>query len=53
MLVSDENRAIGGHMIEANVFSTAEVVIQELDKQIERKLDNYTGLKELGQYGLF
>lgn len=47
MLVSDENRAIGGHLIEAKIFSTAEVVIQELDEQIERKTDSYTGLKEL------
>jgi len=53
MLVSDENRAIGGHLIEARVFSTAEVVIQELDRQIERKLDNYTGLKELGNMAYF
>lgn len=47
MLISDENTAMGGHLIEARVFSTAEVVIQELDEQLKRKLDSYTGLKEI------
>jgi len=47
ILVSDENHAIGGHLSEANVFSTAEVVIGELDEQISRIFDDYTGLKEL------
>jgi len=47
ILVSDENRAVGGHLIEAAVFSTAEVVIEQLDEQITRKFDDYTGLKEL------
>jgi hypothetical protein len=47
ILVSDENHAIGGHLNEAKVFSTAEVVIAQLDQQIIRRLDDYTGLKEL------
>lgn len=47
ILISDENRAVGGHLTEAQVFSTAEVVITKLDEQLERRLDDYTGLKEL------
>jgi len=37
----------GGHLAEATVFSTAEVVIGELDYQLFRQLDEYTGLNEL------
>jgi predicted DNA-binding protein with PD1-like motif len=37
----------GGHLAEAVVFSTAEVVIAELDRQISRSLDSYTGLNEI------
>jgi predicted DNA-binding protein with PD1-like motif len=47
ILVSDENHAIGGHLNEAKVLSTAEVIIVELDHQITRNFDDYTGLKEL------
>jgi len=47
ILVSDENHATGGHLNEAKVFSTAEVVIAQLDQQIARRFDDYTGLKEL------
>jgi len=47
ILLSDENHAIGGHLTEAHVFSTAEVVIAQLDQQITRRLDDHTGLKEL------
>jgi len=47
ILVSDENHATGGHLNEAKVFSTAEVVIAQLDQQIPRRFDDYTGLKEL------
>lgn len=47
ILVSDENRAVGGHLTKACVFSTAEVVINEVDKPLKRKIDDYTGLKEL------
>ncbi|MCX6814210.1 MAG: DNA-binding protein [Candidatus Aenigmarchaeota archaeon] len=47
ILVSDENKAIGGHLTEGNVFSTAEVFIQELDYPVKRYLDEYTGLREL------
>jgi predicted DNA-binding protein with PD1-like motif len=37
----------GGHLAEAVVFSTAEVVIGELEQQLRRYPDSYTGLKEL------
>ena len=37
----------GGHLAEATVFSTAEVVIGELDQQLRRQSDSYTGLNEL------
>ena len=37
----------GGHLVEAKVFSTAEVVIGELDYQLYRYADDYTGLNEL------
>jgi predicted DNA-binding protein with PD1-like motif len=37
----------GGHLAEATVFSTAEVVIGELDQQLRRQRDSYTGLNEL------
>ncbi len=37
----------GGHLAEATVFSTAEVVIGELDQQLRRRSDIYTGLNEL------
>jgi len=47
ILVSDENKAIGGHLTEGIIFSTAEVFIQELDYPVKREMDEYTGLKEL------
>jgi len=37
----------GGHLTEAKVFSTAEVMIGELDYQLHRYTDQYTGLNEL------
>ena len=37
----------GGHLVEAKVFSTAEVAIGELDYQLIRYADAYTGLNEL------
>ena len=46
-LVSDENKATGGHINEAIIFSTAEVFIEETDFPIKRYLDSYTGLREL------
>lgn len=39
--------AYGGHLVEARVFSTAEVVIGELDFQLHRYADDHTGLNEL------
>jgi predicted DNA-binding protein with PD1-like motif len=37
----------GGHLAGATVFSTAEVAIGELDYQLQRYADDYTGLNEL------
>jgi predicted DNA-binding protein with PD1-like motif len=37
----------GGHLAGATIFSTAEVTIGELDYQLRRQMDNYTGLNEL------
>lgn len=37
----------GGHLAEATVFSTAEVVIGELGYQLHRESNDYTGLNEL------
>jgi uncharacterized protein len=45
--VSTESICSGGHLDRATVFSTAEVSIGELDYQLGRQLDNYTGLNEL------
>ena len=47
LLISDEKNAVGGHLVTGTIFSTAEVVLQELDGQLRRKTDDYTGLKEL------
>jgi predicted DNA-binding protein with PD1-like motif len=45
--LSDRDACRGGHLAEAIVFSTAEVVIGELDTQLRRESDSYTGLNEL------
>ena len=45
--LSDSDRCRGGHLVEAKVFSTAEVTIGELDYQLYRYADDYTGLNEL------
>ena len=45
--LSGEDICRGGHLAEATVFSTAEVTIAELDYQLRRQLDSYTGLNEL------
>jgi predicted DNA-binding protein with PD1-like motif len=45
--LSRQDGCYGGHLAEATIFSTAEVVIGELDYQIKRQLDSYTGLNEL------
>jgi predicted DNA-binding protein with PD1-like motif len=37
----------GGHLVNATIFSTAEVTIGELDYQLYRQSDSYTGLNEL------
>ena len=45
--VSTEDAAWGGHLVDATIFSTAEVTIGELDYQLHRQFDSYTGLNEL------
>ena len=45
--LSSTNACQGGHLVEAKVFSTAEVVIGELNYQLVRYADSYTGLNEL------
>jgi len=47
--LSGQKTCCGGHLAKATVFSTAEVVIGELDYQIRRKDDSYTGLAELSK----
>jgi predicted DNA-binding protein with PD1-like motif len=45
--LSSREGCYGGHLAGATVFSTAEVVIGELDYQLQRYADDYTGLNEL------
>jgi len=45
--LSTQQSCYGGHLVEAVVFSTAEVIIGELDFQLHRYSDDYTGLNEL------
>ena len=45
--IASENTCQGGHLASANVLSTAEVTLGELDYQLFRKQDSYTGLYEL------
>ena len=45
--LSGQDVCRGGHLAEATVFSTAEVTIGELDYQLWRQSDSYTGLNEL------
>jgi predicted DNA-binding protein with PD1-like motif len=45
--VSDPTTSVGGHLVQARIFSTAEVVIGELDYQLQRYADDITGLNEL------
>jgi len=47
MQLSGTDGCYGGHLVEAEVFSTAEVTIGELDYQLYRRIDDYTGLNEL------
>ena len=47
MQFADLDGCQGGHLVEARVCSTAEVVIAELDYQLHRQADQYTGLNEL------
>jgi predicted DNA-binding protein with PD1-like motif len=47
MQISLQEMSRGGHLDEAVIFSTAEVVIGELDYQLSRQTDSYTGLNEL------
>jgi predicted DNA-binding protein with PD1-like motif len=45
--LSGQDICSGGHLVKATVFSTAEVTIGELDYQLRRQTDSYTGLNEL------
>jgi predicted DNA-binding protein with PD1-like motif len=45
--LSRQDGCYGGHLVSATVFSTAEVTIAELDYQLKRQFDNYTGINEL------
>jgi len=45
--LSNQQICPGGHLAEATVFTTAEIVIAELDYQLNRQTDSYTGLSEL------
>ena len=45
--LSGQEFSRGGHLMEAQIFSTAEVVIGELDYQLCRYADEHTGLNEL------
>jgi len=45
--LSGQDICTGGHLVKATVFSTAEVTIGELDYQLRRETDSYTGLNEL------
>jgi predicted DNA-binding protein with PD1-like motif len=45
--LSGQNMCSGGHLASATVFSTAEVSLGELDYQLCRQSDSYTGLNEL------
>lgn len=47
--LASEKACFGGHLAEAIIFSTAEVVIGELNTQLTRYTDSYTGLNELTQ----
>jgi len=45
--LSGQDICWGGHLAKAIVFSTAEVTLGELDYQLRRQFDGYTGLNEL------
>lgn len=45
--LASEKACFGGHLAEAIIFSTAEVAIGELNTQLIRYTDSYTGLNEL------
>lgn len=47
IVIATEKNVIAGHLSEAQIFSTAEVVLAELDTIIHRQKDPYTGLNEL------
>lgn len=47
MQIANGKISTGGHLAQATVFSTAEVCLGELDYQLSRESDNYTGLNEL------
>ena len=47
MQIANKEMSTGGHLAQATVFSTAEVCLGELEYQLNRRSDDYTGLNEL------
>ena len=47
VLLSGPGTNEGGHLVEARVWATAEVVIGELERQLQRSIDPETGLSTL------
>jgi predicted DNA-binding protein with PD1-like motif len=47
LVISDEKKAVAGHLIEGKIFSTAEVIIGEIKEKLVRYKDKFTGLNEL------
>ena len=44
---TEEKKTIGGHLIDATVGVTAEIVLLKTDIKAERRIDKHTGLKSL------
>ena len=51
--LATKDASCGGHLVDAAIFSTAEVTIGELDYQLYRQFDTYTGLNELTEFTQF
>lgn len=47
--LSGRTSSPGGHLVEGVVFSTAEVALGELSRQLLRRADAFTGLNELAE----
>ncbi|KAJ1455023.1 hypothetical protein M885DRAFT_582652 [Pelagophyceae sp. CCMP2097] len=46
-LADSTGKCVGGHLIEATVFTTAEIVVANVDATFRRELDPATGFPEL------